>query len=130
MAVQGPTFLLYDRDCRVCRASARFVRCIDLRRGIRIRPIQESRELLRSLPEESVLDAAHAIDPDGRVTSGAEAMPVLAGALLGAPQVERRLRASPSAMRVLARFYGFLVGLRGRLTCGVAAPSSEACAPR
>ncbi len=130
MAAGNATFLLYDRDCRVCAAFARFVRCIDLLGAIRIRPIQESSGLLQGLPEGAWLGAAHAVSPGGRVTSGAEAMPALAGALLGVPAVEGRLRASPSAMRCLSRFYGLLVDLRGRLTCGVAAPSSEARSPR
>lgn len=130
MSSEGTTFLLYDRDCRVCTAFARFLRFIDLRRTIRIQAIQESPDLLRGLAAESWLDAAHAVSPDGRVTTGADALPTLAEALLGVPGVERGLRASQLAMECLARLYGVLVDLRGQLTCGVSAPSSEACSPR
>ncbi len=124
------TFLLYDRDCRICTACARLLRFVDLHRGIRIQPIQDSRDLLRGVPEDALLDAARAVSPDGRVTTGAEAVPTLAGALLGVPGIEGRLRTSRSAMRCLSRLYGLLVGLRDQLTCGVAAPSSEGRSPR
>ncbi len=112
--------LLYDGDCRVCTALARGLAFLDVRRRLRARPIQESRGVLRSIPEAAVLDAAHAVAPDGRVTTGADAVPTVVGALLGAPRVESWLRSSRSSMALLTALYAFLVDLRGRLTCGAA----------
>jgi predicted DCC family thiol-disulfide oxidoreductase YuxK len=130
MRTKGPYFVLYDGDCRVCTAGARFLAFIDVHRGIRVRPIQDSRDLLRSIPEDAVLDAAHAVSPDGCVTTGADAMPTLVGALVGTPNVERWLRSSRSSMRGLSLLYETLVALRGRLTCRISAPVSAARSPR
>ncbi len=123
MRTEGPYFVLYDGNCRVCTACARFVAFIDIHRRIRAQPIQESHELLRGLREDVLLDAAHAIAPDGHVTTGADAVPTLVGALLGTPEAEGWLRSSPSTMRTLSRFYALLVRFRGQLTCGISAPS-------
>lgn len=130
MRTATPYFVLYDGECRMCTACARFLAFIDVHRNIRARPIQESRGLLRAIPEDERLDAAHAVDPEGRVTTGADAMPTLVGALLGTPNAEGWLRSSRSATRVLSRLYRVLVGFRGRLTCRVPAPSSAARTPR
>ena len=130
MQARAPYLLLYDGECRICAAFARAVRAMDLRRRIRIRPIQDARDLLSALPSDSILDAAHAVAPDGRVTTGADALPTLLGALLGTPRVERWARSSRAFMRVLSRVYGILVELRGHLTCGFAAPASAARSPR
>lgn len=130
MQTRAPYLLLYDGDCRICTAFARGVRTVDVRRRIRIRPIQESRHLLSAIPGDSILDAAHAVAPDGRVTTGADALPTLLSALLGVPRVERRVRASRASMRLLSRFYAILVQLRGHLSCGFAAAASAARSPR
>lgn len=130
MRTDGPYLVLYDGDCRVCTASARFLAFIDIHRKIRARPIQESGEFLREIPEDARLDAAHAIAPDGHVTTGADAMPTLVGALLGTPAAEGWLRSSPSVMRMLAQFYALLVRFRGQLTCGLVSASAAACTPR
>ena len=123
-------FLLYDGDCRVCSLFGRIVSLIDIQRRIRVQPIQESRSLLRGISEEEILDAAHVVVPDGRVTTGADAMPALLGGLLGNPRLERLLRSSATSMRLFSRLYGILVELRGHLTCGFPAPASAAHTPR
>ncbi len=130
MARDGPYLLLYDADCRICAAFARALRFVTLGRRIHVRSIQDSRSLLLGMAEDDILGSAHAISPEGLVTTGADAMPMLAGALLGKPQIEGRLRSSPASMRFLSGFYAFLADLRGRLTCGLAAPSSGARTPR
>lgn len=123
-------FLVYDGDCRVCEGFAHALALIDIRRRIATRPIQEARDLLAGIAQDAILDAAHVISPDGRVTTGADAMPTLAGALLGAPEIEGWLRSSRLSMRVFSRLYGILVELRGHLSCGFSAPSSGARTPR
>ncbi len=130
MRTDSPYFVLYDGDCRICTAGARFLHLIDIHRNIRVQPIQKSMDLLRSIPVDRVLEAAHAVAPDGRVTTGADAMPMLVGALLDVPRFEGRLRASKSSMACLTRLYEVLVGLRGRLTCVLPEASSAARTPR
>lgn len=130
MRTKSPYLLLYDGDCRVCTAFARCLAFIDIHRSLRARPIQESRSFLQGMSEDTMFDAAHAVAPDGRVTTGADAMPTLAGALLGTPNAEAWLRGSPATMRTLTRGYAILVRLRGQLTCGIAAPSSATRSPR
>lgn len=130
MRTNPPYFVLYDGDCRICTLGARILHVLDLHRNLHVRPIQQSMELLRSIPEDAVLDAAHAVAPDGHVTTGADAMPTLVGALLDAPRFEGWLRASKPSMTFLNRFYATLVELRGRLTCALPAPSSAARSPR
>lgn len=130
MQTEGPYLVLYDGDCRICTASARFVAFIDIHRRIHARAIQDSGELLGGIPENLRLDAAHAVAPDGHVTTGADAMPTLVGALLGTPEAEGCLRSSPASMRMLSRLYALLVRFRGQLTCGLVSPSSAECSPR
>lgn len=122
--------LLYDGDCRVCTAFARAVSFLDLRRHLRVRPIQESEALLAAIPPTERLSEAHAVSPDGRVSSGAEAMPTVIAALVGNPAIEPRLRGSPRSMALLGRSYEVLREIRGRLTCGIAAPASVGRSPR
>lgn len=124
------TWLLFDRDCRVCSAAARWARALDLRGHLQIRPIQESQDLLGDMPIEAALGAVHAVAPDGRVTEGAEALPLLLSAVAGVPRLEPLLRRSPPAMSTLSRTYDLLVEIRGKLTCGVGAASQEAHTPR
>ena len=130
MPTEGGYSLLYDGDCRICAAFARAVGFVDIRRRIRVRSIQESRDLLRGIPQDRILDAAHAVSPDGRVSTGAGAMPTLLAGLLGVPRFEAWLRASDASMKALSRFYDVLVALRGHLSCGFADASSAARSPR
>lgn len=126
----GPTWLLFDGDCRVCSSFARWIDVLDLRGAIRIRPIQESRDLLQAVPPGSLLEAVHAVAPDGRVTTGSDALPLIVSALLDGPELEGLLRSSPHAMSALSRLYRFLVEFRGRLTCALDGPSSAGHTPR
>ena len=130
MEPEGTYFLLYDGECRICTAFARAVAALDIRGTLRARPLQDSRDLLGGMPEEEILGAAHVVAPDGPVTTGAAAMPTIAGVLLGVPRLEAWLRSSPPRMRAVSRAYDFLVSLRGQLTCGVPSPSSAARSPR
>ncbi len=130
MRTGEPYLLLYDGDCRICSAFAHGLRFVDVHRKVRVQTIQSAGALLAGLPPDGLLDAAHAVSPDGRVTTGPDAMPMLAGALLANSGVEARLRSSDPAMRFLSSVYRILVDLRGRLTCRVPAPSSAARTPR
>lgn len=118
--------LLYDGDCRLCSASARWVSAVDVHGRIRIRPIQASRELLPGSGDD-ILDAMHVVAPDGRVWTGGEAVPAILAALSGARAIEPLLRASPAATSAMHVLYSLMVELRGHLTCryDAAAPPAD-----
>ncbi len=119
--------VLYDGDCRICEAFARGLKSLDLRARIQIRPIQDSRELLRDIRGEEILDAMRAVTPDGRVLTGGDALPAILAALFGGPSLETLLRKSAPTMAVMHRLYSVLVEFRGHLTCRFdGTPSSSA----
>ncbi len=120
--------LLYDRDCRICTAFARTARRLDVRGALTIRAIQDSGEMLQGLPTDRWFAAAHAVDPDGRVTSGGEALPAILAALVAGPRFESRVRESSASMAALRWGYGVMAEVRGRLTCA-AGPVSAARIP-
>ncbi len=112
-----PYLLLYDRDCGICSAVSRWIRALDWRGRIRLSSIQSSRSILVGIPEERILDAFHVVTPDGRVTTGGDAVPTLIGAFPIGAGVERVLRGSSALMGFVHRFYGFLTRFRDRLVC-------------
>src|SRR5438876_5748365 len=73
----GEYILLFDRDCGICSALSRWIGAADLRHRIRVRTIQSSRELLRGIPDERMLDAFHIVAPSGQLTTGGDAVPTL-----------------------------------------------------
>lgn len=111
--------LLFDRDCGICSAMSRWIRAVDLRRRIHLRPIQSSRNLLREIPESRILDAFHIVAPGGRVTTGGDAVPTLIEALPMGAGLGRILQASPALMSRVRRFYDFLTRFRESLVCPV-----------
>src|SRR3989442_5033259 len=84
-----PYVLLYDRDCGICSAVSRWIRALDWRRRIRLQSIQSSQSILVGIPEDRMLDALHVVSPDGRVTTGGDAVPTLIGAFPIGAGVER-----------------------------------------
>lgn len=120
--------VLYDGDCRICTAFAHWVKAVDVRARMHIRPIQESRGLLRDIPGDEILDAMHAVTPDGRVLTGGDALLAILAALFSGPALETLLRKSTATTAVLHRVYLILVEFRGHLTCRFDAPSSSSAA--
>ncbi len=120
----APHVLLYDGECVICSWMARWVRRMDWRGRVTVRPRQDSDALLgdpRALPP---FEAMLLIDPDGTIASGGDALPALAASLWSGPELARLLRASPAAVSAMKRLYSVLVELRGRLTCHVSSGSS------
>src|SRR5438093_13616645 len=95
----GPYVLLYDRDCGICSALSRWIHRVDLRRRIRFESIQSGRALLTGIPEERMLDAWHIVTPDGRVTTGGDAVPTLVGAFPIGAGLGRLLGGASGLMR-------------------------------
>ena len=118
--------LLFDGECGVCGAFGRWVLAADLRRRIRIRPAQSSRELLPGVPDDEVLAVFHMIDPGGRITSGGDAVPTLIEAFPMGVGFARVLRGSEALMRRVRRSYVFLARFRDRLVCRVAPAATSA----
>jgi len=130
MRIGAPYSLLYDGDCRPCSAFARAIRLVDIRRAIRIEPIQEAQDLLRMIPTDARLASAHAVAPDGRVTSGGDAMPAILAALVAGPAFEDRIRSSRPSMAMLVRGYAVLAAVRGRLSCARGGAVAAGRSPR
>jgi len=111
--------LLFDRDCGICSAMSRWIRAVDVQGRIRLRTIQSSRELLREIPDRSILDAFHMVSPGGQVTTGGDAVPTLIEALPMGAGLGRIVRGSRGLMSQVHAFYGFLTRFRDRLVCRV-----------
>jgi predicted DCC family thiol-disulfide oxidoreductase YuxK len=112
--------LLFDRDCGICNAFGRWVHAVDLRRRIRLRTIQSSRDLVKGIPDDRVLDAFHVVSPNGRVTTGGDAVPTLIEALPMGAGLGSLLSDSPTLMSRVHAAYRFLTRFRERLVCHVA----------
>lgn len=126
---QATYWLLYDGECRICAAVARWAKALDLRHRMRIRPIQESDDLLAGLPAGRALSAYHVVAPDGRVTTGGEAVPTMIEAFPMGSGFARLLRGSAALMAFVRRAYRFSTALRDVLICRVDAspPTSDPC---
>ena len=118
--------LLFDGECGLCGAFGRWVHAADLRRRIRIRSAQSSRDLLPGVPDDQVLAVFHMIDPGGRITSAGDAVPTLIEAFPMGVGFARVLRGSEALMRRVRGSYGFLVQFRDRLVCRVAPRATSA----
>ncbi len=90
---------------------------MDLRRRIRIQPLQSSRDLLPPGASEDVFGAFHIVDPDGRVTTAGDALPTLLEAFPMGAGFAHVLRGSDSLMVRVRRLYLFLARFRDRLVC-------------
>src|SRR2546430_8563635 len=118
----GPYVLLYDRDCGICSALSRWIHRVDLRRRIRFESIQSGRALLTGIPEERMLDAWHIVTPDGRVTTGGDAVPTLVGAFPIGAGLGRLLAGSSGLMRQGPPVYAVPPRVPHRLVCRFDAP--------
>ncbi|MGQ0797501.1 MAG: DCC1-like thiol-disulfide oxidoreductase family protein [Methanobacteriota archaeon] len=121
--------LLYDGTCRICTHVARWVSWLDVRGPVRVQPIQGSRDLVRGIPDAILASAYHIVDPDGRVTSGGDAVPVLLEALPLGRGLGGLVAGSPSLMRFARSAYAIAVRFRGALTCAAPAASATATCP-
>ena len=110
------TPILYDTDCRFCRAALGLLLTWDRRQVLRPVAIQseEGARLLAEIPEDDRLLSAHAVMPGdaGLVSGGAAAGPVLRLLPAGAPLADLADRI-PGATD---RGYRWVAENRGRLS--------------
>ena len=74
-----PTTVLYDDDCRFCRASLALLLAWDRHRRLRPVPLQseEAERLLPGLGSDERMASMHAAPPNGPPASGGAALPAL-----------------------------------------------------
>jgi predicted DCC family thiol-disulfide oxidoreductase YuxK len=93
--------VLYDLDCGFCRWSVGRLLAWDRSRRLRPVAIQsaEGRRLLAGLTPEQQLASAHAIDANGRLTSGGDAIAPIAAVLPGGTPIAALARRAPGPAR-------------------------------
>jgi len=108
--------ILYDDECRFCRASLGLLLIWDRKRLLRPVAIQseEGARLLAEIPEDERLESAHAVFPGepGVVSGGAVAAPVLRLLPAGAPLADLAVRIP----RTTDRGYRWVADNRGSLS--------------
>lgn len=111
-----PPLLLYDGDCRFCRASARLVHKVDRRRELDLLSMHDRRaaDYLSLVPEAGRYDSIHLIGGDGAVhSSGAAALGVLE--MLSVTRWVAKILVAVRAERVVDALYRLVAHNRGRL---------------
>lgn len=117
----APAVLIYDGDCSLCRASALWLLRRALAGGARdveILPCRSAERHARfpQVDEAACLAAMQLVLPDGRVLSGADAVPEL---LLRIPRWGwlARVFAVPGLRPLARRVYAWIARNRMRLSC-------------
>lgn len=115
--------LIYDAECPLCRASALWLLRRAMNAGARELELLPCRSPLRQarfpqVSEEACLRAMQLVLPDGRVLSGADAVPEI---LARVPRWRwvAALLALPGARPLARRVYGWIARNRLRLSCAV-----------
>jgi predicted DCC family thiol-disulfide oxidoreductase YuxK len=126
----APAVLIYDGDCSLCRASALWLLRRALAGGAReveILPCRsaERRARFPTVDEAACLAAMQLVLPDGRVLSGADAVPEL---LHRIPRWGwlASLFAVPGMRPVARRLYAWIAENRMRLSCRLPQPRAQA----
>ncbi|MBI4636750.1 MAG: DUF393 domain-containing protein [Candidatus Rokubacteria bacterium] len=115
----GPAVLIYDGECAVCRASALWIMRRALSGGaLEILPCRSSvrRARFPQISDEACLTAMQLVLPDGRVLSGADAVPEILRRVRGWGWLAR-VFALPGARPAARRLYAWLAENRMRLHC-------------
>jgi predicted DCC family thiol-disulfide oxidoreductase YuxK len=113
--------LIYDGDCAMCRASALWIMRRALSRGaLEILPCRSSvrAERFPQVPETACLTAMQLVLADGRVLSGADAVPELLRRIRGWGWAAK-VFALPGVRPLARRVYGWIARNRMRISCTV-----------
>ena len=113
--------LVYDGQCPLCRASALFVmRRAHVTGALEVLPSAASvrRERFPAISDEATRNAMQLVLPDGRILSGADAVPELLRRVRGWRHVAW-IVALPVVRPLARRLYAWISRNRMRLSCGV-----------
>jgi predicted DCC family thiol-disulfide oxidoreductase YuxK len=116
----GRAVLIYDGDCPVCRASALWLMRLALESGrLEILPGRSDARRARfpQISEEAAAQAMQLVLPDGRVLSGADAVPEILRAIRGLGWMAAFFDL-PGVRPLARRVYGWIATNRMRLSCG------------
>jgi len=121
--------VLYDSECGFCEWTLALVLRWDRQRRLRPVAIQspEGDALLSDVPAAQRLDAAHAIDPAGLMSSGGAAAAVVARQMRFGEPVARVAETFPA---LTDRVYGWVAEHRGKLSGAVPSASKRAARER
>jgi predicted DCC family thiol-disulfide oxidoreductase YuxK len=110
--------LLYDGDCRFCRASARAVAALDRRRSLAILPLDDplAAELLASVPAERRGESMSVVQPDGWVLSAGDALIELTRVLPGGQFLASAAWRNHELRRLFGRGYRLVADRRALLS--------------
>ena len=110
--------LLYDGDCRFCRASARAVAALDRRRSFAILPLDDpaAAVLLASVPAEGRSKSMSVVQPDGWVLSAGDALIELTRVLPGGQLLASAAWQNQALRRLFGRGYRLMASRRALLS--------------
>jgi len=109
----------YDGECAVCAAAVERLAKLDRDRSLRIVPFQrvagELPDVAARIDAADLTSALHVVEPDGRLTSGGEAVLRIAEAV---PRLRlvARLGRLPLVSRLVEPMYGLVARHRHRLS--------------
>ncbi|HSF05297.1 MAG TPA: DUF393 domain-containing protein [Methylomirabilota bacterium] len=123
----APAVLIYDGDCAMCRGSALWLMRRALGRGadqLEILPCRSAARRARfpAIDEAACLAAMQLVLPDGRVVSGADAVPELLARMPGWRWLGRAFDI-PGARPLARRAYAWIAANRMKLSCRLPPPS-------
>jgi predicted DCC family thiol-disulfide oxidoreductase YuxK len=113
----GRIVILFDGVCDVCHRGVAWVRARDTGGAFAFVPFQDPAVARRrpDLDPAALARAVHVVVPDGRVVTGADALPVVLARLPGrGPRIAARLLALPGALAVARPLYRVAAALRPR----------------
>lgn len=119
--------LIYDADCAMCRASALWLMRRALSGGrLEILPCRAgvTRRRFPQIPVETCLTAMQLVLPDGRVLSGADAVPELLRRIRGWGWVAG-VFGLPGIRPLARRGYAWVAENRMKISCALGAPPAR-----
>jgi predicted DCC family thiol-disulfide oxidoreductase YuxK len=116
----APAVLIYDGECAMCRASALWLMRLALSSGrLEILPCRSTPRRARfpRLSDEACMTAMQLVLSDGRVLTGADAVPELLRRIRGLGWLAT-VFALPGVQPLARRFYAWVAQNRMRVSCG------------
>ncbi len=124
LSPEGAT-LIYDGECGVCRSAVERVRAWDRLGRLSFLPFQDSTAVRFGIAPPALAAAMHLVLPDGRVFTGADAVPEL-GKLLPGKRWWTWGFAVPGVRAAARRIYRRIAERRHCLVRGLPTPASRA----